>query len=185
MSLDRTSSGEIELMIRPVILLTIGAVLLLMAIRKMRQLKLKERYALTFIFVALPFFFLAVWPDALSKISTLLGISYFTVMLLLVSVFLILMVFELLTIVSVLDSKVSTLAQMVGIHHERLRLVERVEVPEACVLEEDHEVAGVDRSVGSGEDLDPVVGSDRVVVKPALTFKFSGSSSDGKRLKSL
>lgn len=46
-------------------------------------------------------------------------------MLLSVSVFLILIIFELLTIVSVLDRKVTTLAQMVGILMEHQKLVDR------------------------------------------------------------
>jgi len=42
-----------------------------------------------------------------------------------VSVFLILIVFELLTIVSVQDRKITTLAQMVGILMEHQKLVDR------------------------------------------------------------
>ena len=46
-------------------------------------------------------------------------------MLLCVSVFLILLIFELPSIVSVLDWKVSTLAQMVGVLNEKMQLMER------------------------------------------------------------
>lgn len=113
------------MIIRPAILLAISATLLLLVVRRMRQQKLKERHALVFIFISIPFFILAVWPDAIARLSGGLGISTYTVMLLGVSVFLILLIFELLTIVSVLDRRISTLAQMVGILNEKMRLMER------------------------------------------------------------
>jgi len=107
------------MIIRSAILLAVSATLLLLVVRRMRRQKLKERHALMFIFIAIPFLILAVWPVAIDLVSDLLGISTYTVMLLGVSVFLILLIFELLTIVSVLDRKVSTLAQMVGILNEK------------------------------------------------------------------
>ena len=113
------------MIIRPAILLAVSATLLLLVVRRMRQQKLKERHALVFIFISIPFFILAIWPDAIARLSEALGISTYTVMLLGVSVFLILLIFELLTIVSVLDRRISTLAQMVGILNEKLRLIER------------------------------------------------------------
>jgi len=113
------------MIIRPVILLAISGTLLLLVVRRMRSQRLKERHALVFIFMAIPFLILAVWPVVIERVSEWLGISTYTVMLLGVSVFLILMIFELLTIVSVLDRKISTLAQMVGILNEKLQLMER------------------------------------------------------------
>ena len=68
---------------------------------------------------------LAVWPRGVERLSELTGIAQATVMLLCVSVFLILVVFELLTIVSVQDRKITTLAQMVGILMEHQQLVDR------------------------------------------------------------
>lgn len=167
-------------MIRPIILLSICAMLLLMAIRKMRQMKLKERYALTFIFIALPFWGLAIWPNAITWISTFLGISHFTVMLLAVSLFLILMVFELLVIVSVLDSKVSTLAQMIGIHHEKLQLTERSNAknenpPQLSLKREDDELE-ITPKVSAQNETPPLDGPDKIVIK-RLTIS-EGPSAD-------
>ncbi len=168
-------------MIRPIILLTISAMLLLMAVRKMRQMRLKERYALTFIFIAFPFLGLAIWPSAIERISTFLGISYFTVMLLAVSLFLILMVFELLTIVSVLDSKVSTLAQMIGIHHEKLQLIERANAQASStqsleLRQAKKDLQGTDATTDSAHEADPaaVANPDKIVIKQ-LTFSSSAS----------
>ena len=97
------------------ILLTIGASLLLLAIRRLRQYKLKERYTLIFVLIGLPFLILALWPDGLGLVAKKLGIQYHTVVLLCVSAFFLLIVLELLTIVSQQDRKITTLAQMVGI----------------------------------------------------------------------
>jgi len=166
-------------MIRSVILLSISVTLLLMAIRKMRQMKLKERYALTFIFIALPFWGLAIWPSAITGISTFLGISYFTVMLLAVSLFLILMVFELLVIVSVLDSKVSTLAQMIGIHHEKLQLTERSnanqETPPKLSLKREDDELGITPEVSAQNQAPPLDGLGEIVIKP-LTISEDASA---------
>jgi hypothetical protein len=72
-----------------------------------------------FIFLGAPFFLLAIWPVALGKLSEVLHIQYITVSLLCVTAFLLLMVFELLTIVSIQDRKINTLSQMVGILMEK------------------------------------------------------------------
>ena len=48
-----------------------------------------------------------------------LGVEYHTVSVLCIAAFLILMVFELLTIVSLQDRKIATLAQIVGILMEK------------------------------------------------------------------
>ena len=75
--------------------------------------------------LGLPFLILAVWPRAVEDLSRLTRIERPTIMLFCVSVFLILTVFELLTIVSVQDRKITTLAQMVGILMEHQQLVDR------------------------------------------------------------
>ena len=98
---------------------------MLLAVRRLRRFRLKERYALLFVLLGLPFLVLAVWPRGIELLSELTRIAQPTVMLLCVSVFLILSVFELLTIVSVQDRKITTLAQMVGILMEHQRLVDR------------------------------------------------------------
>ncbi len=113
------------MLIRPLILILFGGTLLILAARRLRQFKLKERYTLLFMLLGLPFLGLAVWPQALEHLARLTRIEESTVMLLGVSVFLILIVFELLTIVSVQDRKITTLAQMVGILMEHQKLVDR------------------------------------------------------------
>jgi hypothetical protein len=111
--------------IRSLILVAFGGSLLLLAVRRLRQFRLKERFVLLFLFLGLPFLVLAVWPRSVEILSGITRIEQPTVMLLGVSVFLILTVFELLTIVSVQDRKITTLAQMVGILMEQQKLVDR------------------------------------------------------------
>ncbi len=67
---------------------------------------------------------LAVWPRLLEKVSLWLEIDYRTIMLFCVSTFLFIIVFELLSIVSVQDNRIATLAQMVGILTEKQRQAE-------------------------------------------------------------
>lgn len=112
-------------MIRSWILVMFGVTLLWLALRRLRQFKLKERYTLLFLLLGLPFLLLAVWPRGVEILTHATHIEQSTVMLLCVSVFLILIVFELLTIVSVQDRKITTLAQMVGILMEHQKLVDR------------------------------------------------------------
>ena len=112
-------------MIRSLILMMFGGTLLWLALRRLRQFKLKERYSLLFLLLGLPFLLLAVWPHGVEILTSATHIEQSTVMLLCVSVFLILMVFELLSIVSVQDRKITTLAQMVGILMEHQKLVDR------------------------------------------------------------
>ncbi len=102
-----------------------GGTLLLLAVRRLKQFKLKERFTLLFLLLGLPFLILAVWPRGVEYLAGITHINQQTVMLLCVSIFLILIVFELLTIVSVQDQKITTLAQMVGILMEHQRLVDR------------------------------------------------------------
>ncbi|MDB5332300.1 MAG: hypothetical protein JWP03_3451 [Phycisphaerales bacterium] len=101
-----------------------GGILLVLAVRRLRTYKLKERYALLFVIIGLPFLGLAFWPDALGWMAARLNIQYTTFALICVSVFLFLIVFELLTIVSVQDQKITALAQLVGILMEKQRLAE-------------------------------------------------------------
>jgi len=68
---------------------------------------------------------LAIWPRGVEILSSLLRIEQKTITLLCVTIFLILVVFELLTIVSVQDRKITTLAQMVGILMEKQQLIDR------------------------------------------------------------
>ncbi len=98
---------------------------------RLRRYRLKERYALVFLLLGLPFLALAAWPNGVDWVGRRLGIDYRTVTLLCVSTVLILMVFELLTIVSVQDQKITALAQLVGILMEKQKLVEPEHAPRA------------------------------------------------------
>lgn len=95
-----------------------------LAVLRLRQYRLKERYALVFLLLALPFVVLAAWPNGVSYVAEILGIQYQTVALIGVTAFLTLAVLELLTIVSVQDQKISSLAQLVGILMEKQKLAE-------------------------------------------------------------
>jgi hypothetical protein len=112
------------MMLKSLILLILGGSLFILAMRRLRQYKLKERYALVFLLLGLPFAVLAAWPNGVGHVATLLDMDYRTVTLLCVAGFLTIMVFELLTIVSVQDQKITTLAQHVGILMEKQKLSE-------------------------------------------------------------
>ena len=105
--------------IKSLILIAFGLTMCSIALRRLRLYRLKERYALLFIFLGAPFLVLAIWPAAVGKLSEVLHIQYNTVSLLCVTAFLLLMVFELLTIVSIQDRKINTLSQVVGILMEK------------------------------------------------------------------
>lgn len=107
------------LLFRSLLLILFGGTLLLLTIKRLSQYKLKERYALIFLFTGLPFLGLAMWPDAMGTLATWVHIEYRTLSLMFVAAFLLLMVLELLSIVSQQDRKITTLAQMVGILMEK------------------------------------------------------------------
>src|SRR5690242_16002079 len=117
------------MMLKSLILLMLGGSLFVLAVRRLRTYKLRERYALVFLLLGLPFAVLAAWPNAIGYLSDLLDIHYQTVTLLCVTGFLTVMVFELLTIVSVQDQKITTLAQLVGILMEKQKLAEPEHTP--------------------------------------------------------
>lgn len=102
------------------ILLAIGTTLLLLAMRSLRQHRLKERYALLFVATGVPFLALAAWPDAVGRLAAWLGIEYHTVLLLAVTTFFLLMIFKLLSLVSVQERRITSLAQLVAILHQQL-----------------------------------------------------------------
>lgn len=118
---------------RSVFLILFGGALLVMAVRRMRAYRLRERYALAFAALALPFIGLAFWPDAIGWLAETLNIQYNTLALLGVSSFLMLAVFELLSIVSVQEQKITALSQLVGILMEKQQLVEKEHRPGAEV----------------------------------------------------
>lgn len=107
------------MLLKQLIPLILGAGLLLLAVRRLRQYRLKERYTLIFFFIAAPLMALALWPDAVAYVAVKLDIQYSTVALLCVTALFAILILELLSIVSVQDRKITTLAQMVGILMER------------------------------------------------------------------
>lgn len=96
-----------------------GVSLLLLAIRRLRQYRLKERYTLLFFLISAPLFALSLWPDGVAYLAHKLHIEYGTVALLGVTALFSILILELLSIVSVQDRKINTLAQLVGILMER------------------------------------------------------------------
>ena len=102
------------------ILLAIGAILLLMAIRSLRAQRLKERHALLFALVGVPFLALAAWPNAVGWVASRLGIEYQTVLLVVVTTFFLVMNFKLLSIVSVQERRIACMAQLLAILTQRL-----------------------------------------------------------------
>ncbi len=101
-------------MIRTAILAAYGLTLILLALRSLRAQRLRERYVLLFIGIATPFLVLALWPDGIVAASALLRIEKATLLVLLVAGFLFLVVFELLSIVSVQERRIAVLAQHVA-----------------------------------------------------------------------
>ena len=105
--------------LKSLILLAFGLSVAALAIYRLRTYRLKERYALLLILIGAPFIVLAVWQDAVGVIAEKLGIQYTTFSLLCVTAFLFVMIFELLTIVSIQEQKINTLSQMVGLMSEK------------------------------------------------------------------
>ena len=138
---------------RSLFLVAFGGTLLLLAIRRLRTYRLRERYALLFVLIGLPFLGLAFWPDGVGWMAERLKIQYNTLALIGVSVFLFLVVFELLTIVSVQEQKITTLAQLVGILMEKQKLVEREHTPGAAGTE-DSATSAADPS--QNDSTDPI-----------------------------
>ena len=96
-----------------------------MAVLRLRKYKLKERYTILFLLIGTPFLLLAVRPDTVGWLAKRLDIQYPTFALICVSAFLFLIVFELLSIVSVQDQKITALAQLVAILMEKQKLAEQ------------------------------------------------------------
>ena len=107
-------------MIRTLILLAFGIGVVVLAVNSLRQHRLKERYVILFVLVGIPFVGLAAWPDALATLAGWMDMPYHTVMVLLVVGFLILMLFELLSIVSVQERRITELTQTVGLLREQI-----------------------------------------------------------------
>jgi hypothetical protein len=122
-------------MIARLILLAFGATVFFVAVRRLRAYRLKERYTLLFLLAGLPFLVLAAWPRGVGWVATKLQIDYRTVPVLCLAALLILMVVELLTIVSLQDRRIATLAQIVGILMEKQGMSDRDASPAEIAVE--------------------------------------------------
>jgi hypothetical protein len=112
------------IILRNLIVLALGATILLMAIRSLRAGRLKERYALIFVLTGLPFLVLALWRDGVGYIAQWLDIDYRTLALIGVTTFFMLMIFKLLSIVSVQERRITTLAQNMSILMQKQGLID-------------------------------------------------------------
>jgi len=128
-----------RLIIARLILVCFSAAVFILALRRLRTYRLKERHMLLFLFTGLPFLVLAIWPTGVGWVAQRLHIGYQTVSLLCVVAFLILMVFEFLTIVSLQERKIATLAQIVGIMMEKHGMSDRVVNEPSSVAPQDRE----------------------------------------------
>ena len=106
-------------MIRTCILILFGGTLLVMAIRSLRRQELKERYAILFMLTGLPFLVLAAWPDGVVFLSETLSIEKPTIITLSVTAFVLLVLFQLLSIVSIQDRRIAKLSQLIAIMMEK------------------------------------------------------------------
>jgi len=133
-----------------------GVSLLLLAVRRLSQYRLKERYTLLFFFIAAPLLGLSLWPDAVALIAHKMHIEYGTVALLGVTALFSILILELLSIVSVQDLKINTLAQLVGILMERQQKAND----------------GTDPSLPSDDELREMIGNARQSLRsPRGAFK--------------
>ena len=107
--------------------LSLGLVALVLEL--VRRDLLKERYALIFVITGLPFLVLALWRDGVGYIANLLDIDYRTLALIGVTTFFMLMIFKLLSIVSVQERRITTLAQHVSILLQKQGLTELPDEP--------------------------------------------------------
>jgi small-conductance mechanosensitive channel len=110
---------------KQIILLIFGATVVMLAIRRLRAYRLKERHVLMFFFIGLPFLGLAIWPKAVGWVAIKLNINYQSVALICLAAFLVLTIIELLSIISSQDRKIATLAQIVGIMMEKQGMTDR------------------------------------------------------------
>jgi ABC-type branched-subunit amino acid transport system permease subunit len=110
---------------KQIILLIFGATVVMLAVRRLRVYRLKERHVLMFVFLGLPFLALAIWPAAVGWVAERLNINYQSVALICLAAFLVLTIFELLSIISSQDRKIATLAQIVGIMMEKQGITDR------------------------------------------------------------
>ena len=104
------------------ILLAIGNMLLLMAIRSLRAQRPPARHAPAFAAAGVPVLGPGTWPDGIGWTWRPLGREYQTVLLLAVTTFFLVVNFNLLSIVSVQERRIVCLAQMVAMMAQKLHV---------------------------------------------------------------
>lgn len=102
-------------MIRSIVLLGFGLMIVWMSIRRLRRLRMQERWMLLFVIAGLPFLLLAVWPDGIVWLSNQMNMEKPTLMVFCLGAFTIFLLLKLFSIISVQQRQITTLAQMVGI----------------------------------------------------------------------
>ncbi len=100
---------------RNLIVLVIGGLILTLTVRSLRAGRLKERYALLFMFLGLPFLVLAVWRDGMGILAQWLHVDYRTLTILMVTTFMVIMNLKMLSLLSVQEKKINELAQRLGV----------------------------------------------------------------------
>ncbi|MEM1207836.1 MAG: DUF2304 domain-containing protein [Planctomycetota bacterium] len=120
---DVTPSGTIDRLIhhwpRTLILLTAGLAVIGLTLRSLRKQRLNERYVLLFVLTGLPLIAVAIWPNAVVFLERVLVIEKATMLTLGVSIYFLLTTFALLSIVSVQERRIQTLAQLVAMMREQ------------------------------------------------------------------
>jgi len=106
---------------RNLIVLLIAMVIFFLTVRSLRAGRLKERYALLFVFLGLPFLVLAVWRDAMGQLAAWLDVDYRTLAILMVTTFVVVMNLKMLSLLSVQERKINELAQRLAVMTERKR----------------------------------------------------------------
>ncbi|MEM0912986.1 MAG: DUF2304 domain-containing protein [Planctomycetota bacterium] len=103
---------------RTLILLLVGLTLIGLTLRSLRKQRLNERYVLLFVLTGIPLIGVAIWPDAVVFLERVLSIEKATMLTLGVTVYFLLTTFALLSIVSVQERRIQTLAQLVAMMRE-------------------------------------------------------------------
>jgi hypothetical protein len=111
--------------IRNFILFALAGGIFFLALRSLRAQRLKERYAIIFVLTGIPFLGLGFWTDGVGYIGSFLSIDYRTVSLVCITIFLILMIFKLFSIVSVQERQITILAQQVGILMQKHKIEDK------------------------------------------------------------
>lgn len=112
-------------LLQRVVVITLSLVILSLTVELIRRRKLREEYALLWIFSAIMIMVFAMVPQLLYVISNLLGLHHLTTMLLMAFLFLIGIVLHFSTVISQLTEQKTRLAQQLAIASLRLDALER------------------------------------------------------------